>query len=136
MSFEWKVRVYWEDTDAGGVVFYANYLKFLERARTEWVRAIGFDQSRLAEQTGVVMVVRRVECDFIASARLDDELVVSVEVKPEDVRGARFHVTQSVRRMSDDALLLTAAVDIASLRASSWKPVRLPRALAEAMQRP
>ena len=134
MSFCWKVRVYWEDTDAGGVVFYANYLKFLERARTEWVRSLGFDQSDMARETGVLMVVRHIECDFIASARLDDEL--DITVVPGEVRGARFSTAQTITRRGDGATLLTAQVKIASLSAETWRPTRLPAALRDAMSAP
>jgi acyl-CoA thioester hydrolase len=77
--FTWPVRVYWEDTDAGGVVYYANYLKFLERARTEWLSALGLEQDRLAEEAGVVFVVRRVEADYLRPARFNDRLGVDCE---------------------------------------------------------
>ena len=76
-SFRWPVRVYWEDTDGGGVVYYANYLKFLERCRTEWLRIKGYSQQQLAREAGVLFMVLRVEIDYLAPARLDDELVVS-----------------------------------------------------------
>ena len=76
--FSLKQRVYWEDTDAGGVVYYANYLKFLERARTEWLRSLGHDQGELARRDGVVFVVRSANVDFIRPARLDDEIVASI----------------------------------------------------------
>ncbi|WP_020957394.1 YbgC/FadM family acyl-CoA thioesterase, partial [Ralstonia solanacearum] len=75
-SFDWNLRVYWEDTDAGGVVFYANYLKFFERARTEWLRALGVDQQALADTTGAMFVVRSTAVDYRAPARLDDLLQI------------------------------------------------------------
>src|SRR5687767_15205286 len=78
--FRHATRVYWEDTDAGGVVYYANYLKFAERARTEWLRAMGFEQTDLAERYGVVFVVRSVALEYLKPARFNDELRVSVEL--------------------------------------------------------
>ena len=75
-GFSWPIRVYWEDTDAGGVVYYATYLKFLERARTEWLRTLGVEQPALAEQDGVVFVVRRVEVDYLRPAMFNDSLTV------------------------------------------------------------
>ena len=78
--FVWPVRVYYEDTDFGGVVYYANYLRFFERARTEWLRSLGVDQQRLAAEDGLQFVVRRAEIDFLRGARLDDMLEVTVEV--------------------------------------------------------
>ena len=74
MTFVWPVRVYWEDTDAGGVVYYANYLKFMERARSEWLRVLGFEQDVLRDDAGVVFVVRRVEIDYLSPARFNDQI--------------------------------------------------------------
>ncbi|MBN8772080.1 MAG: YbgC/FadM family acyl-CoA thioesterase, partial [Thiobacillus sp.] len=74
MAFVWPVRVYWEDTDAGGVVYYANYLKFMERARSEWLRAFGFEQDVLRDEPGIVFVVRRVEIDYLSPARFNEQL--------------------------------------------------------------
>ena len=79
-EFFWPVRVYWEDTDAGGVVFYANYLKFMERARTEWLRSLGYEQDSLVEREGLLFAVRHVELDFRRPARLDDALRASSDV--------------------------------------------------------
>ena len=76
--FVWKVRVYWEDTDAGGVVYHSRYVNFFERARTEWLRSLGVDQSELAEQENVLFAVRHMEIDFKQAARLDDELDITV----------------------------------------------------------
>ena len=81
MAFEWPIRVYWEDTDAGGIVFYANYLKFFERARTEWLRALGIGQQVLREQTGGMFVVSETTLKYHRPARLDDELVVTVQLE-------------------------------------------------------
>ena len=79
-TFVWPARVYYEDTDAGGVVYYANYLKFLERARTEWLRALGFDQRDLMREAGILFAVRRVEIDYLLPARFDDELEVEAAI--------------------------------------------------------
>jgi len=76
MRHEFPIRVYYEDTDLGGIVYYANYLKFIERARTEWVRALGIDQTRLKAEEGILFAVRRIEADYLKPARFDDELVV------------------------------------------------------------
>lgn len=88
--FTWAARVYWEDTDAGGVVYYANYLRFLERARTEWLRARGVMQQRLAAEKGVQFMVLRVEIDYKAAARLDDLLAVTCEMRPDTRTTAVF----------------------------------------------
>ena len=80
-AFAIPVRVYYEDTDAGGVVYYANYLKFFERCRTEWMREIGHDQSQLAAEAGIVFVARKASCEYLKPARLDDLLLVSLEVE-------------------------------------------------------
>ncbi|MGB5569099.1 MAG: YbgC/FadM family acyl-CoA thioesterase, partial [Sedimenticolaceae bacterium] len=79
--FEWPVRVYYEDTDAGGVVYYANYLKYLERARTEWLRYLGFGQDTLMRDAGILFAVRRVEIDYLLPARFDDALLVELEIE-------------------------------------------------------
>ncbi len=133
-SFVWPVRVYWEDTDAGGVVYYANYLKFMERARTEWLRARGIDQNRLRERTGVVLVVRELTCEFLKSARLDDELEVAVELA--SARGARMTLTQTIHRESDRALLISARIGAACLDAERWTPRRLPPELRSVLDQP
>ncbi|HBY37004.1 MAG TPA: 4-hydroxybenzoyl-CoA thioesterase, partial [Delftia acidovorans] len=81
MAFEFPIRVYWEDTDAGGIVFYANYLKFFERARTEWLRALGIGQQQLREQTGGMFVVTQAQLQYLRAARLDDQLLVTAELQ-------------------------------------------------------
>ena len=122
MAFSWPVRVYWEDTDAGGVVYYANYLKFLERARSEWLRGLGFEQDRLRDREGVVFVVRRVEIDYLAPARFNDALEVSVE--PGATGRASLTVTQTIRR--GPTRLARANVKLACVEAVSFKPARIP----------
>ncbi len=95
--FDWKIRVYYEDTDTGGVVFYANYLKFFERARTEWLRSFGFQQQHLAETTGAIFVVKNTSVDYLSPARLDDELRLTVVV--EKFRNASMQFIQEAWRL-------------------------------------
>ena len=124
-AFSWPARVYWEDTDAGGVVYHARYLAFMERARSEWMRALGWDQGVLRDRDDQVFVVRAMDIDFRAPARLDDQLQVSVRLL--ECRGASFSVGQRIER--DGALLVEARVRIAALRASDFKPRPIPDAL-------
>jgi acyl-CoA thioester hydrolase len=131
MAFVWPVRVYWEDTDAGGVVYYANYLKFMERARSEWLRAHGFEQDALREGAGVIFVVRRVEIDYLAPARFNNELAVSVE--PIRAERASIVVTQGVSRGS--TRLASALVKLACVDAAAFKPARIPEPILQALAR-
>ncbi|MFD1157137.1 tol-pal system-associated acyl-CoA thioesterase [Roseovarius aestuarii] len=120
MSYIFPIRVYYEDTDMGGIVYYANYLKFIERARSDWVREIGIDQNAMRDQ-GVVFAVRRVEADYLAPARFDDEL--QVETTTQAVTGARLVMEQKVSRGDD--LLFSAIVTIVCLN-ENGQPARLP----------
>ncbi|ANB18974.1 4-hydroxybenzoyl-CoA thioesterase family active site [Dokdonella koreensis DS-123] len=122
--FAWPVRVYWEDTDAGGVVYHSNYLRFLERARSEWLRAAGIGQQQLQHEAGIVFVVHRMDLRFRRPARLDDLLTATVA--PVDVRGARFSVAQRLLREPDRELLVEAEVHIACLDAASFRPRPIP----------
>ena len=121
-EFIWPVRVYYEDTDAAGVVYYANYLRFMERARTEWLRALGFGQEQLREQSGVIFAVRRAELDYLKPARLDDELVV--ECRIARLSGASFTFSQAIKRA--DEVLCQGQIRVASLNAETLLPARLP----------
>jgi len=123
------VRVYYEDTDLAGIVYYANYLRFIERARTEYVREMGVDQVRLKQDEGVVFAVRRVEADYLAPANFDDELVV--ETSTETITGARIVMKQEVRR--GHTLLFSAMVTIVALT-QAGQPARLPAKLRLAMR--
>lgn len=125
--FHLPVRVYYEDTDAGGVVYYANYLKYLERARTEWLRAAGRDPSTLERDLGLVFAVRSVEIEYIAPARLDDWL--DVEAQVVQVGRASVGFDQLVRRC--DTELCHARVRVACLDATTFKPRGLPADLRE-----
>jgi len=121
--FVWQMRVYWEDTDGGGVVYHARYLNFFERARTEWLRSLGMGQAQLAAEHGIVFAVRRMETDFRAPARLDDELRVSAE--PTQVGASRVVFRQCMHR-TDGALLAAARVEVACLDGRTFKPRRMP----------
>jgi len=107
-AFTWPIRVYWEDTDAGGVVYHASYLRFLERARTEWLRAQGVEQQRVRNDDGVVFVVRNLEIEFLLPARLDDELDVTVE--SGEWRSASMTFVQRIVRRVDGAVVAGARV--------------------------
>ncbi|NIP17024.1 MAG: tol-pal system-associated acyl-CoA thioesterase [Xanthomonadales bacterium] len=130
--FVWQLRVYWEDTDGGGVVYHSRYLNFFERARTEWLRSMGMVQSRLVAEENLVFVVRRMEIDFFRPARMDDELAVSVHsVRPG---GSKMEFAQEMLRRSDGVLLASAEVTAACLAADTFRPVRLPGWIREKMQ--
>jgi acyl-CoA thioester hydrolase len=125
-AFSFPVRVYYEDTDAAGVVYYANYLKFMERARTEWLEALGFPLAAFEREHGVAFVVRRAEIEFLLPARLNDRLHVTVEAL---ARGAsRIELQQKVLR--DAAELATAGITLACLDTAHWRPTRMPPPLA------
>jgi acyl-CoA thioester hydrolase len=120
--FSWPVRIYWEDTDAGGVVYHANYVRFMERARTEWLRAQGIDQLALRETTGLGFVVRDMTLEFLRPARLDDELLVTLAVKER--RSASMLFGQEIVR--GDTTLLRATVRAACVNLDSMRPAQIP----------
>ncbi len=126
------LRVYWEDTDAGGVVFYANYLKFFERARTEWLRALGIEQSSLQAQTGAIFVVAEVQLRYLAAARLDDLIQVSVKVVAQ--RQASLQLEQQAWR--GDTLLAQGLVRVGCVDAASLRPRRMPDQVLTALGAP
>lgn len=121
MTHRFSLRVYYEDTDLAGIVYYANYLRFIERARTEWVRGLGIDQKALREAEGIVFAVRRVEADYLHPAKFDDELVV--ETSPTVVTGARIILHQEVKR--GEQVLFSAQVTVVAL-SETGHPARLP----------
>jgi acyl-CoA thioester hydrolase len=126
-AFCWPIRVYWEDTDAGGVVYHARYLNFLERARTEWLRSLGIDQSHLASERGILFAVTAMELRFLAPARLDDELIVGVRLARR--RPASLEFSQHLVRRRDNSTILTAGVRAACLDAASFRPRPIPEDL-------
>ena len=120
--FSWPVRIYWEDTDAGGVVYHANYVRFMERARTEWLRAQGIDQLALRESTALGFVVRDMHLDFHRPARLDDELRVTVSVKER--RSASMLFGQEIVR--GEEALVRAKVRVACVNLDTMRPMQIP----------
>jgi len=125
--FSWPVRVYYEDTDTGGVVYYANYLKFFERARTEWLRSFGLNQDKLALEEGLIFVVRRALLDFVRPARLDDMLDVTVE----PLKLARVYVDLAQKARCGTQVLARAEVRVACLNQRGFKPVAIPQFLRD-----
>lgn len=123
-SFSWRIRVYWEDTDAGGVVYHASYVRFLERARTEWLRAHGIEQRRLREEHGVLFVVYAMDLRFLRPARLDDELDAGVMLQSR--RAAALAFAQALVRVGDGERLVEATVRAACVDAQSLKPMAIP----------
>jgi len=132
MSFQFPIRVYWEDTDAGGIVFYANYLKFFERARTEWLRSLGIAQGALRDSTGGMFVVRETSVRYHRPARLDDELLVTARV--ETAGRASLTLAQEAFLLDGRALVCDGTIRIGWVEAASLKPARIPPNLLEAIQ--
>lgn len=121
MTHRLTIRVYYEDTDMAGIVYHANFLKFIERARSDWVRGLGVDQRAMKEEDGHVFVVRRIECDYLAPAHYDDELLV--ETTTEQVTGVRLTMRQVVRRGAE--VLFSALVTVVVVN-EAGQPMRLP----------
>ena len=128
--FSWPARVYWEDTDGGGIVYYANYLRFLERARTEWLRSLGYSQQILAREPGIVFTVAGLTAEYRRPARLDDELTITCVPHPE--RAATIRFEQAIFRGRDpggEPPIFTAEVRVVCVDAHTLKPRRLPESL-------
>ena len=140
--FQWPVRIYWEDTDAGGIVFYANYLKFFERARTEWLRSLGVEQSALREATGGMFIVGETHVRYHRPARLDDELIVTAAVQQAG-RASLIIAQQAFLKSEDwiagqarnDGLLCDGTIRIGWVDALTLKPARIPPTILEALNR-
>ncbi|MGR3364825.1 MAG: tol-pal system-associated acyl-CoA thioesterase [Maritimibacter harenae] len=128
MTHRFPVHVYYEDTDLAGIVYYANYLRFIERARTEWIRERGVDQTRVKEETGVVFAVRHLEADYLAPAKFDDDLTVETEVVA--MTGARIVLKQDVKRDGD--VLFASTVTIVALT-ETGAPARLPAIIRQSL---
>jgi acyl-CoA thioester hydrolase len=128
--FNWPVRVYYEDTDAGGIVFYANYLKFFERARTEWLRALGVQQQTLLDADNTAFVVKNVTLDYHAAARLDDELTIRTSVE----KLGRASVQFMQQAWCGDTLLNTASVTVCCVDITTMRPRPLPDHVAAKMR--
>ena len=139
MAFAFPIRIYWEDTDAGGIVFYANYLKFFERARTEWLRSLGINQQALREQTGGMFVVTDARLRYLRPARLDDELIVTAQL--ERAGRASFTLAQQAflkpshppadTDTTPGTLLSEGSIRIGWVDAASMAPARIPSSLLE-----
>ena len=138
MSFALPIRIYWEDTDAGGIVFYANYLKFFERARTEWLRSLGVNQQALRDATGGIFVVAEANLKYHQPARLDDELIVTARLT--EAGRASLTMAQEARLRSrplpdgGTRLLCEGLIRVGWVDAATLKPARLPSHVLEAFQ--
>jgi len=132
MDFTLPIRIYWEDTDAGGIVFYANYLKFYERARTEWLRSLGIEQQKLREQTGGMFVVTQAQVEYHRPARLDDQLLVTARLQASG-RASMTIRQQAFLQMTADAprLLSEASIRIGWVDGATMRPMRIPISLLE-----
>lgn len=127
--FIWKARIYYEDTDAGGVVYHANYLRFLERARSEWMRQIGHPVALIAKRDKCLFVVRSAQLKFKRPARLDDE--ISISAKIVDMRKASMRISQQITRgdASNTEILMQAVIELAMVSSDSFRPVAIPEFL-------
>jgi acyl-CoA thioester hydrolase len=132
--FFWPIRIYYEDTDAGGVVYYANYLRFYERARTEWLRAAGVEQDEIRRKDGILFVVRSAEVEYLRPALFNDEVVVSVSLC--EVKRASLKFKQEMRKMDKQGELLgTAHFRVASIAAATMRPAAIPDYLMERIKK-
>lgn len=130
---QWRVRIYWEDTDAGGVVYYANYLKFFERARTEWLRRLGLQQQALREATGGMFVVGEAQVRYLQPARLDDELLIATRIAA--LGRATLTLEQTAHRLDPQGLkpLCEGRVRIGWVQGAELRPARMPPAVMQAL---
>ena len=141
MSFSFPVRVYWEDTDAGGIVFYANYLKFMERGRTEWLRSLGVEQRKLREETGGQFVVSETRLKYHRPSRLDDELLVTADL--EQLGTASLIIGQRVLSKTEQertgapapVLLCEGTIRIGWVDAATLRPARIPKQVTGTLER-
>ena len=123
--FLWPVRIYYEDTDSGGVVYYANYLKFMERARTEWLRAAGFEQDELIEKNNVIFAVRSVQIEYLSPARFNEELLITTTV----IKKGKASITVEQKIKRNETVICIAEIKIASLNVNDFKPAAMPQDL-------
>lgn len=130
-TFNWPIRIYYEDTDSGGVVYYANYLKYMERARTEWLRSYDVQQDQLREQFGVIFAVRHVEIDYLLPAKFNDEIVVTATLNKKGKASITFEQTVARDFEGDEKLLAKAKIKIACLDAGTFKPAPIPTVILE-----
>jgi acyl-CoA thioester hydrolase len=133
-AFSFLIRVYWEDTDAGGIVFYANYLKFFERARTEWLRSLGIEQQRLKETTGGMFVVAQTSLRYLRPARLDDELIVTACMKQSGRASMTIEQQVLLKNNPMNEPLCEGVIRIGWVDAASLQPVRIPQNIIESLR--
>ena len=131
-EFLWPVRVYYEDTDSGGVVYYANYLKFMERARTEFLRSLGFEQDKLKQEQGVIFAVHSLSARYKKPAVFNDELIVNTEITA--LGRASLTFKQSISRLSDNTYLCDAKVKVACLHAGEFSPAAMPKQIFDSIE--
>lgn len=134
MSFEFPVRVYWEDTDAGGIVFYANYLKFFERARTEWLRSLGIEQQALRAQSGGMFIVSQTQVRHLLPCRLDDEIIVTAGLLESGRASMTIQQQAFLKTPGQAPLLAEASIRIGWVNATSLKPARLPASILDSLE--
>ena len=130
LPFKWSVRIYFEDTDSGGVVYHSNYLKFMERARTEWLRSLHLNQSDLKKKDKIMFVVANVNIDYKKAARFNDEL--DIETSIDKIGASRVDLTQNIMKNSD--LYTSAKVNIACIHSETFKPQRIPKLIKQQME--
>jgi acyl-CoA thioester hydrolase len=128
--FEWNVRVYFEDTDSGGVVYHANYLKFMERARTEWLRSLGLNQIKLKKEDKVMFVVRKIDIQYRMPSRFDDELLLQTECFK--ITDYSIMLKQNILR--DKQIITEGKVEIVCINSDLFKPVRIPKIAKQLME--
>lgn len=133
-TFQWPLRVYWEDTDAGGIVFYANYLKFFERSRTEWLRSLGIEQQQLRESTGGIFVVTETSVRYHRPARLDDELIVTASLIEKGRASLIIVQTALLKSEQSEVVLCEGTIRIGWVDAAKLKPSRIPASLLDRLE--
>jgi len=129
-TFFFKVCIYFEDTDSGGVVYHSNYLKFMERARTDWLRSLGIDQYHLKHHDHIMFVVHRIDIQYKLPARFNDNLIVKSDLL--DIGSSKIKFRQMIYR--NDEILIDASVDIACIDSEKFKPVRIPPTIKKTME--
>lgn len=131
LIFDWPIRVYYEDTDSGGVVYHSNYLNFMERARTEWLRSLGFEQTVLKDEMGILFVVRKLNIQYKKPAKFDDTLVVQTCIK----KYKKCMLIFSQQILQCDSLLVAAEVEVVCVDALQFKPIRLPQSIKKVVEK-
>ena len=130
LPFKWSIRIYFEDTDSGGVVYHSNYLKFMERARTEWLRSLQINQAELKKKDKIMFVVANVNIDYKKAARFNDEL--DIETSLDNIGASKVDLTQNIMKNSD--LYTSAKVNIACIHSETFKPQRIPKLIKQKME--